>query len=94
MQSPFTVTNRTAGKVTRSARAIVLGTVFVLLAFSNTAAQPLTDSHRGRDLPSGHAVYSSWDIIKEGHRYQFLLADGIIKDDAAPAIERRHRYYA
>jgi hypothetical protein len=95
MQSPFIATARTgiAGNVMRSARVVALAATFVLLAFSSAAAQPLTDSHRGRDLPAGHVSYSSWDIVKEGHRYRFLHANGLIKADAAPAFERRLRVY-
>lgn len=95
MQSRITATERAGvtGNVMRSARVVALGLAFVLLAFSSAAAQPLTDSHRAADLPAGHASSSSWDIVKEGHRYRLMLADGVVGDAAGP-VERRHRYYA
>lgn len=96
MQSQITATERAGltGNVMRLARVVALGIALVLLAFNSAAAQPLTDSHRGTDLPAGHAAYSSWDIVKEGHRYRLMLADGLIADSAASPVERRHRYYA
>jgi len=95
MQSPFTATAGTAATGTRmrSVRVVTLGMALVLLAFSSAAAQPLTDSHRASDLPAGHVSHSSWDIVKEGHRYQLMLADGVI-DDTNASVERRHRFYA
>lgn len=94
MQSPITgTTHAGSSRLIRLARAAVLGATFALLALSSAQAQPLTDSHRAVDLPAGHAAHSSWELVKEGHRYRLMLADGLIAEASTP-VERRHRYYA